>query len=569
MVVMSIIGQVLILIGSLGLFLFGMKLMSESLQKVAGSRMRNILASMTANRFRGVFTGFFVTTAIQSSSATTVMVVSFVNAGLISLMGAVSIIMGANIGTTVTAWIISLLGFGKLSLSVISLPLIGLAFPLFFSSNSKRKSWGELIIGFAILFIGLSFLKQNVPDMKSNPEFFNFLSNYVQYGYMSIFLFVLIGTILTLIIQSSSATMALTLVMCYNGIIPFDVAAAMVLGENIGTTVTANLAAMVGNVSAKRAARAHLIFNVIGVIWILIVFYPFLNFIDWITRSIEGVSPFTSHEAKPIALSLFHSTFNILNTVFLVGFASLIVKIVEKIVPQKDDEDEEFRLKYIDSALLSTSEISITQAKNEISIFASRINKMFGFIPEILVEKKSKIYAKLYKKIENYEQISDNMEIEIANFLTRISESELSAYGSRRIRAMLKIIDDMESVGDMCLQMALNIDKRNSQKEEFTSEMLSNINKMFDLVQNALDIMCENLDNSYGDVQIDKAQKAEEAINSYRSELREKHIIAVNAKDYSYLAGVSYSGLFALSEKIGDHLINITEAIVEYKYKDN
>ena len=569
MAVINIIGQILILIGSLGLFLFGMKLMSESLQKVAGSRMRNILASMTANRFRGIFTGFFVTTAIQSSSATTVMVVSFVNAGLISLFGAVSIIMGANIGTTVTAWIISLLGFGKLSLSVISLPLIGLAFPLFFSSNSKLKSWGELIIGFAILFIGLNFLKKNVPDMNSNPEIFNFLANYVQYGYFSVFLFVIIGTVLTLVIQSSSATMALTLVMCYNGIIPFYMAAAMVLGENIGTTVTANLAAMVGNNSAKRAARAHLIFNIIGVIWILIVFFPFLRGIDWLTTTREGISPFDSNETKPIALSIFHSTFNILNTLFLVGFAPTIVKIVEKLVPQKEEEDEEFRLKYIDSALLSTSEIAITQAKNEISVFGNRVNTMFEYIPKLLVEKKSKNYTKLFKKIEHYEQITDNMEVEIANFLTRISEGEISSRGSRRIRAMLKIVDDLESVGDMCLQMALNIDKRNNQKAAYTQNIQNNIDKMFELVQYALDTMCKNLDNQYDNVQIEEAQKAEEAINSYRSELREKHIREVNSRDYSYLAGVSYSGLFALSEKIGDHLINITEAIVEFKFKYN
>nr|MBC8147768.1 Na/Pi cotransporter family protein [Bacteroidota bacterium] len=425
MEIINTIGKILILIGSLGLFLFGMKLMSESLQKVAGNKMRSILASMTSSRLRGVFTGFLVTSAIQSSSATTVMVVSFVNAGLISLVGAVGVIMCANIGTTVPAWLITFLGFGKFSLSVLALPVIGIAFPLFFSHNTNRKSWGELLIGFAILFLGLNFLKSNVPNMETNPEFFHFLANYVNFGYGSILIFVLIGTIITVVIQSSSATMALTLVLCYNHLIPFEMAAAMILGENIGTTITSNLAAMVGNVSAKRAARAHFVFNIAGVIWILLVFFPFLSGIDWITIQINGDSAFVTDAVKPFALSTFHTAFNILNTAFLIGFTPLIVKLVEKIVPHKDEGEEEFRLQFINSALLSTSEISLAQAKNEISIFGKRVDKLFGFIPELLLEKRNKNYSKLYKKIDHYEQITDNMEIEIAKFLTRVSEGEI------------------------------------------------------------------------------------------------------------------------------------------------
>ncbi|MCF8299265.1 MAG: Na/Pi cotransporter family protein [Saprospiraceae bacterium] len=567
MEIVNTIGKILVLVGSLGLFLFGMKLMSESLQKVAGNKMRSILATMTSSRLRGVFTGFLVTTGIQSSSATTVMVVSFVNAGLISLVGAVGVIMGANIGTTVTAWLITFLGFGKFSLSALALPIIGIAFPLFFSNNSNRKSWGELLIGFAILFLGLNFLKSNVPDMDSNPEFFHFLANYVNFGYGSIIIFVLLGTIITVAIQSSSATMALTLVLCYNELIPFEMAAAMILGENIGTTITANLAAMVGNVSAKRAARAHLVFNVIGVVWLLIVFFPFLNGIDWITKEINGYSAFTTDSVKPFALSAFHTTFNILNTAFLIGFTTLIVKLVEKMVPQKDEDEEEFRLQYINTALLSTSEISLAQAKNEISIFGKRVNKMFGFVPDLLLEKRSKNYAKLYKKIDHYEQITDNMEIEIAKFLTRISQGKLSELGFRQIRAMLKIVDNLESIGDMCMQMAVNIENKNKQKAWFTQELRDNLDNMFNLVRNALNIMCENLNDEWPEVLIDDARNAENAINSYRDKLREDHFNTQKSKEYSYEAGISYSGLYALCEKIGDHIININEEIVEYKYR--
>ena len=381
MTILSVIGQILTLVGALGLFLFGMKLMSEALQKVAGNKMRSILAAMTSSRIKGIFTGFLVTTTIQSSSATTVMVVSFVNAGLLTLIGAVGVIMGANIGTTVTAWIISILGF-KISLSFLSLPLIGISFPFFFSKNNLRKSWGEFMIGFAILFIGLQFLKDAVPEINSHPGMLNFLAQFTDLGFASILIFVIIGSMLTIIIQSSSATMALTLVMCYNGLIPFELAAAMVLGENIGTTVTANVAALVANVSAKRAARAHLIFNLFGVVWILLIFTPFLNGINWIVERNLNVSILNIDMASlefanikqilPIALSIFHTSFNILNAVLLIGFANLIAKIATRMVPAVDDEDEEFRLKYINTGLLSTAEtFNFTSAKRDCCLGSS------------------------------------------------------------------------------------------------------------------------------------------------------------------------------------------------------
>jgi len=334
------------LIGSLGLFLFGMKLMSEGLQKVAGDKMRNILSAITANRFRGVLTGFLITAIIQSSSATTVMMVSFVNAGLLSLIQSVGVIMGANIGTTVTAWLITILGF-KVDMSLIALPIIAIGFPLVFSKNNSRKFWGEVIIGFAILFMGLGFLKEAVPDIKNNHEVLGFIRNYTDHGFWSLLIFLGLGTILTMIIQSSSAAIALTLVMCYNGWITLDLAAAMVLGQNVGTTITANLAALVANVSAKRAAMAHLIFNVLGVIGILIVFKPFIGLIDWFVTKTEGSSAYYNPLAIPVALSVFHTVFNVLNTVILFWFANYIVKIVEIIIPLREEDEEEFRLTHI------------------------------------------------------------------------------------------------------------------------------------------------------------------------------------------------------------------------------
>jgi phosphate:Na+ symporter len=371
--------DLLSLIGSLGLFLFGMKIMSEALQKSAGNKLRQILASMTSNRFKGVLTGFLITAAIQSSSATTVMIVSFVNAGLLSLIESIGVIMGANIGTTVTAWMISILGF-NMKISILSLPLIGVGFPLLFFKNGKARYWGEFVIGFAFIFLGLEFLKTNVPDIQSNPHILSFLQDYTNMGLASILLFILIGTILTVIIQSSSATMALTLVMCNNGWIPFEAAAAMVLGENIGTTITANVAAIVGNVSSKRAARAHFIFNFIGVIWIVSVMPFFLKGIAGIMESSGLASPFGNTASIPVALSLFHSSFNIINTVILIGLAKIIEKIVVWMVPLREEDDEISRLKYISFGLLTTSEMSILQAKNEINLYARRISKMFGFV---------------------------------------------------------------------------------------------------------------------------------------------------------------------------------------------
>lgn len=551
--------EILTLIGSLGIFLYGMILMSESLQKVAGQKMRSILASMTSNRVLGVFTGFLITAIIQSSSATTVMVVSFVNAGLLSLSESIGVIMGANIGTTVTAWIISILGF-KVKMSIIAIPLIGIAFPLFFSKNKKRKSIGELIIGFSLLFLGLEYLKDAVPEIDPTSDFIQNLGKYTNLGYISLFLFVIIGTLLTVVIQSSSATMALTLVLAANGIITFEIAAAMVLGENIGTTITANIAAMVANVSAKRAARAHFIFNSIGVIWILILFYPVIHLISFILHSMGNPSPLYSAVSIPIALSIFHTFFNITNVLLMIWFVPLIEKIVVKLVPDSE-EDEEFRLKYIDSIMLSTSEISLLQAKKEIEIYGQRVEKMFHYVEKLYVEKKSEKIDKLYVKIQKYEDIIDRMEEEIANYITKVAESEMSELGSRRVKAMLEIIDDIESIGDTCFNLSRALVRKKENKIKFPEELHLNVLKMFELINKGFAEMNKNLTQEYSEIIVDDALQIEEQINEYRNELRVDNVASIKAKEYKYKVGIIYTEIFSTSERIGDFIINVSEAI--------
>ncbi|MDD3962681.1 MAG: Na/Pi cotransporter family protein [Bacteroidales bacterium] len=569
MAVFHAIGQVLTLLGSLALFLFGMKQMSESLQRVAGSKMRNILNSMTSTRFKGVLTGFTITSVLQSSSATTVMIVSFVNAGLLTLTGSIGVIMGANIGTTVTAWLISLLGF-KVSISALSLPLIGIFLPLMFSKRGKRKAWGEFVLGFAILFLGLRFLKDSVPDVQSNPEFFTFLADFSNLGYLSIFIFVMIGTLLTVIIQSSSATMALTLVLCYNGVIPFELAASMVLGENIGTTITANIAAIVANASAKRAARAHFLFNVFGVIWILIIFHPFLNAIDFFIEKSTGISVFgdiSNPEVQgmiTIALSIFHTAFNIINTFLLVWFTNLLAKIATLMVRDRGS-DEEFRLRYIASGYMSTSELSTLQAKKEIVFMAERVKKMFTLVPKLLVEKQTKEYTKYLHKMEVYEDITDRMEIEIGNYITRITENDLSIEGSKRVSAMLKIVDELESVADTCFQMSKVIDSKNEKKVWFTQELRDTLNEMFSLVDVAIDNMNKNLSGDYHKIDFVAARNIEIQINKMRDKLKKANSKALKKEQYSFNTGTYYSDLISLSEKIGDYIDNINEAIAECK----
>jgi phosphate:Na+ symporter len=559
---MDILLKVLEIVGALGLFLFGMKSMSDGLQKLAGDKMRTILSKMTSNRFSGVLTGLGVTTLIQSSSATTVMVVSFVNAGLLTLTGAIAVIMGANIGTTVTAWIISLLGF-KFSISMIIFPVIAIATPFMFIKG--KEALGEFLIGFALLFMGLEALQAGVPDFKQ-PEYapvLEFIASMSDYGYLSYLLFVLIGTILTVVIQSSSAMMAVTLVMCAQGLIGFEVAAALVLGENIGTTITANISALMANSTAKRAALAHLVFNVIGVTWILILFKPFLYLISQLVLSIEGINPMLDAAAVPVALSCFHSFFNITNTLILVWFIPAIEKIVNKLIPS--NEEEEFRLKFIPSGFMSAGELSIEPAKKEIEAFSKRVVRMYDFIPELFELNDDKKFEQLMSRTHKYEEITDRMEVEIANYLTKVSENGMSLGASQEISAMLRIVDNLESIGDSCYQLSLTIDSKRKQNIAYSQEMNEKLQKMFSLVKEAVLEMNNNLSDNYHNVTIDKAKELEHQINEYRDQLRAEHTEAVKQNEYSYQTGISYSTMYAQCEKLADFAINVTEAIDKIK----
>ncbi len=559
---MDIVYQILKLLGSLGLFLYGMTLMSGALQKVAGEKMRSILAAMTSNSLKRVLTGLFITAIIQSSSATTVMVVSFVNAGLLSLVQSVGVIMGANIGTTVTAWIISMLGF-KFDISVLSIPLIGVGFTLMMFKSKKKKSVGELIIGFSLLFLGLTFLKDSVPDLRANPEVFEFLQGWTKYGYGSVLIFVLIGTLLTIIMQSSSATMALTLVMSSYGWIPFEMAAAMVLGENIGTTITANIAAAVANVSARRAALAHLVFNIFGVIWVLAFFRPVLSIVAKITISVFGLDPFVSSEATLYGVSFLHTLFNITNTLLLVGFTNQIVKLVSYVIKTKDTE-EVFRLKYIQGGVLSTAELSLSQAKSEITDFAKLAKQEFSYAREAMRLCNSDKFDELYAKIEHYEQITDKVELEIANYLNNVSEGELSEESGRRLQAMYKIISEIESLGDSGYNIARILNRLRVHKKNFSDDVCDKLDHMFDLLDRAFDHMINNLDKGYTKLDgISNAVDSEEQINEYRNLLKEEHLFNLENNKYGYQTGVYYMDIVAECEKAGDYMINVSEAIIE------
>ncbi len=557
------IADFLKLLGSLGIFLYGMKLMSEALQKVAGDKMRSILSAMTSNRVKGVFTGILITVLIQSSSATTVMVVSFVNAGLLSLIEAIGVIMGANIGTTVTAWIISILGF-KVKMSALALPLIGLSLPLLFAKKRSNKSWGELVMGFALLFIGLEFLKGSVPDLKSNPAILEFLQHYTEYGYGSYIIFMLIGTILTIIIQSSSATMALTLVACSQGWIQFDMAAAMVLGENIGTTITANLAAMVANTSARRAARAHLIINLFGVIWVLAIFPWFLNLVTNINDIVGGGDPLNDPTSIPVALSIFHTTFNIINVCILIGGANFISKIVTKLVPAKENFNDTFNLKHIKIGMLSTPDASIFQAKQELTLYARNTIKMFQMAANSLSENK-KDFDKSFQKLHKLEDDCDDNEIAIANYLTKVTETKLSTTNSKRVRAMFRIVSEMESIADSSFNIAKAVNRSYETKSVLPEELIKKLQTMFALIEEALEEMAINTATEYTNVFAKKAYELEGRINDYRTILRQEHILFIEEKKYPYMTGVIYSDIYSECEKIGDYAINVTQAITEIK----
>ena len=552
------------LIGSLGLFLYGMKIMSEGLQKVAGDRLRSILTAMTTNRVTGVLTGVLITALIQSSSATTVMVVSFVNAGLLTLAESFSVIMGANIGTTVTAWIISIFGF-KVDMAAFALPLLAIALPLIFSGKSNRKSVGEFIFGFSFLFMGLSYLKANAPDLNANPEMLAFVQNYTDMGFFSILLFLFIGTILTMIVQASAATMAITLIMCANGWISLELGAALVLGENIGTTITANLAALTANTQAKRAALAHFVFNVFGVIWVLIIFHPFMQMVNWVVDTFfQSSDPEVAISYK---LSAFHSIFNICNVCILIWGVKLIERTVCALIHPKE-EDEEPRLRFITGGMLSTAELSILQARKEIHLFAERTHRMFGMVQDLLHTEKDDDFNKLFSRIEKYENISDNMELEIANYLNQVSEGRLSSESKLQIRAMLREVTEIESIGDSCYNLARTINRKRQTNQDFTEKQYEHIHFMMKLTNDALAQMIVVVEKpEHQSIDINKSFNIENEINNYRNQLKNQNILDVNNKEYDYQMGVYYMDIIAECEKLGDYVVNVVEASSDVKEK--
>ena len=593
----------LTLIGALGLFLYGMKIMSEGLQKAAGNKLRAILAAMTKNRVAGVFTGVLITALIQSSSATTVMVVSFVNAGLLSLLQSITVIMGANIGTTVTAWLISLLGF-KVSIAAFALPLIAVSIPFIFSAKSKNKSIGEFIMGFALLFMGLELLKNSVPDLKANPEILEFLTQYTTSGFGSVLTFLFIGTVLTIVVQSSSATMAITLIMVSKGWISYELGAAMVLGENIGTTITANIAAIPANVSAKRAALAHTAFNIFGVIWMLFLFYPFLNMITYLVTNFGPGDPtqltsFTSsidaqtlntissdsknltesqtvlqsqlidyQLATSYGLSLFHTMFNLINTFIMVWFANLIAKLVTFVVKKKES-DEEFQLKYISTGMLSTSELSLLQAWKELKVYSERTTRMFKLVRDLYYEENENEFVKKFSRIQKYENISDRMEVEIAKYLTKVAEGRLSEDSKHQLQTMLRVVSEIESVGDSCYNLARTIMRKREDKSVYNSDMNANIDLMMNLVEGAIHQMNESLENNHiSNEEVNRSVNIENEINNFRNQLKLQNVEDVKGKKYSYQASVTYMDIIVECEKMGDYIINVVEALNEATAKN-
>ena len=564
--------QIFTLLGALGMFLYGMNLMSSGLQKAAGDKLRGLLSSMTSNPFKGVMTGLGVTSVIQSSSATTVMVVSFVNAGLLTLTQAIGVIMGANIGTTVTAWMVSWLGF-KADISLLAVPLMLFGFLFSNSKKNQRQNVGELIVGFCLLFLGLSFMKESVPDLGETPQVLEFVKEWSGHGFGSVLIFLVFGTVLTLVLQSSSATMAITLIMLSMGWIPFNMACAMVLGENIGTTITANIAAAIGNTQAKRAAMSHTIFNVFGVIWALILFKPFLGLVGKIIElfglpnpAAEGfavASPDSpTSTAALYGLSMLHTLFNTINTLILIWFTKMIEKAVVFIIKTpKNQEKEVFRLKYISAGPLATPELASEQALEEIIHFAQISEKGLGYAQSAICESDSDKFEVLRSKLVKYEEISDRIEYEIASFLNSVSAGDISQETSTKLKAMYKIIGELESLGDSGETISRILTRKNIHKRKFDQDMLRSLIYMCDAVADAYEAMIYNLKAAHlGTLtEITNAYNAEDRINNMRNHLRDSEIEAIESGSKNYPSSVYYMDVVNELEKMGDFIINISQ----------
>ncbi len=556
---MDIIISIFTLVGSLALFLYGMKIMSEGLEKFAGDKLRSVLTAMTRNRVLGVLTGIFVTALIQSSSATTVMVVSFVNAGLMTLAQSISVIMGANIGTTVTAWIISVVGF-KVDIAAFSIPILAVGIPLIFSGKSKRKSIGEFIFGFSFLFMGLSFLQEAAVEMEMGTMVANILATIPCESFWTILLFVLVGALVTMVVQASAATMAVTL-MLFDMHIPgfgFEQAAALAMGQNIGTTITAFMASLTANTQAKRAALAHMFFNVFGVVAVLLVFYPACDAVSWFVTNVMHA------DDNPLyKLSAFHTAFNVFNTLVLIWFVHQIEVFVCKVLPQKEQE-EEHRLKFISAGLLSTAELSIFEAQKEIVHFAQRCRKMFGFVEELQKTKDDSEFNKIFSRIEKYEMITDNMELEIANYLHQVSEGRLSSESKVQIQHMTKLISELESIGDSCYNLGRTlVRKKEISREDFTSSQVEKMQAMCLLIDRALEEMVRRVQvpNQKG-IQTESIN-IENEINNFRTQVKNQNLMDVNEGLYSYQIGTFYVDFICECEKLGDYVMNVVDATKE------
>lgn len=555
--------DILTIIGSLGLFIYGMKVMSDGIQKLAGQKLRQVLSAMTSTRVFGVFTGFLTTATIQSSSAITVMVVSFVNAGLLKLKEAIGVIMGANIGTTVTGVLVVFFGFTDFSLEQYLLAIIAIGFPLMFSYNSALKSFSEFIIGFGLLFLGLSFLKHNVPDISELPALYSFIDSINEMGYISHLIFVLIGAFVTMIVQSSSAAMVLTLALSAKGIIGFEDSAAIILGENIGTTITANLAAIIGNVHAKRAARAHFIFNVVGVFWMLLVFPFYIEMIDEVMIMIKGVSPLKSHETETVswALTVFHFSFNLINTFLLIWFVGAIEQVVIKMVPTRNKIDKEYHLEYINRGLMSTPELSLLEARKEIGKFGELVYRMGGNLTDLLTVKEEKFAAKMIKKIRKYEKVTDRIEVEIADYLLNISGGQLASSTTRRVRSMINIISNLEAMGDLYYTMSKLVERKLENRIWFSPTQRENLLKLLGLLNQMNAKTYENLSNDYNKADLDTINRFVDEFKISIEEIRQKHLEQLEKREYNVNSGLLYTELVSACDKVADHIVSIREAI--------
>ncbi len=582
------------LLGAVCLFLYGMKVMSEGLQKVAGDRLRNILGIMTKNRATGVITGILITALIQSSSASTVMVVSFVNAGLMSLAQSMAVIFGANVGTTVTTWIISAFSF-EINISTYTIVLLAVAVPLMFMKKGSYKSLGEFIVGFCFLFMGLDLISAYVPNLEENPQMLAFLQDYTALGIWSVLIFFAVGIILTMVVQSSAATFAITLIMCSQGWISFALGCAVILGGNIGTTITPILASLSGNLAARRTAMGHVLFNVIGSVVVLFIFYPFVHLVGDITQAFMGLDPCDIDKAQELSmagqtlldeqgrkimfdqktvafgLSMFPTVFNTCNLLVMIWFTKLYVRIVCWLMPARHrDTEEEFTLKYIGRGLLGTSELNLAQAQKEILVYGERVQRMITMAQTLVTEAPdSQPYIDNYNRIEKYEDISDRMELEIGNFLNKVAEGRLSPEGKKEIAAMLRIVSEIESIADSCLNVAKTLKRKNQARVKFDDWILAQIEGMFGLVDNAMDnmlVLLREMD-APDETRVIEAYNREREINNYRNRLRDDNIARINDRKYNYQEGIFFMDLISETEKMGDYILNVVEG-VKHRFKE-